>query len=245
MGVFGKFYETAGAIGFWNACLFSVSRLFGAAGIPIRIVKYHFTVQPVSGAGRGGWTRSGTFDIDWADPHCKLLGDADRPTEILAGRFAQGARCLAAAKDGRLAGFLWFVVGPYEEDEVRARFVPEPAGAAAWDFDVMVLPQFRMGRLFSYLWARANAELAAVGVRYTMSRISAFNAGSLASHKRLGATIAGSASFVCVGRLQLMRSSLPPRWHVSWRPDQRPTLVVAAAGDRRGEQADPSPGVVQ
>ncbi|MCC6198362.1 MAG: GNAT family N-acetyltransferase, partial [Burkholderiales bacterium] len=173
-----------------------------------------------------------------------LLREADRPAEVIAARFAQGARCLAAAKQGRLAGFLWFVVGPYEEDEVRARFVPEPAGAASWDFDVMVLPQYRMGRLFSYLWTRANAELAKAGVRHTMSRISAFNAGSLASHQRLGATIAGSALFVCAGRLQVMRSSLRPHWHVSWRPDQRPVLIVAAAGGAVSK-SDPIPGVVQ
>jgi hypothetical protein len=169
----------------------------------------------------------------WADIHCRLLQQADRPASTLASRFAQGARCLVAAKQDELAGFLWFVTGPYEEDEVRARFVPGPAGAAAWDFDVLVMPQYRMGRLFSYLWARANAELAARGVRHTMSRISAFNAASLASHKRLGASIVGSALFVCVGRLQLMRSSLRPGWHFSWRPDQRPTLVVAADGSRR------------
>jgi len=244
MGVFRKFYETAGAIGFWNASLFSLSRLFAAARIPIRIVKYHFTAQPVPGSDSGRWIRSGTFDIEWADAHCKWLAEADRPADVIATRFAQGARCLAAAKQGRLAGFLWYVVGPYEEDEVRARFVPEPAGAAAWDFDVMVLPPYRMGRLFSYLWARANAELAAAGVRHTMSRISAFNAGSLASHRRLGARIVGSALFVCVGRVQVMHASLPPHWHASWRADQRPTLAIAAAGDFRPEP-DPSPGVVR
>ena len=90
MGVFKKFYETAAAIGFWNASLLSLSRLFGALGTRVRIVKYYFTAQPVSSAQNGRWIRSGTFDIAWADAHCKLLGEADRPAEILAARFAQG-----------------------------------------------------------------------------------------------------------------------------------------------------------
>lgn len=229
MGLLAKFSETAAAIGYWNALLFSTSRLSGALfRNRIRIVKYYFTAQPVKVPDDERWTRPGTFDFSWADHDCRLLQQADRPAPTLRSRFAQGARCLVAAKQDELAGFLWFVTGPYEEDEVRARFVPGPAGAAAWDFDVMVMPQYRMGRLFSYLWARANAELAAHGVRHTMSRISAFNASSLASHKRLGASIVGSALFVCIGPLQLMLSSLPPRWHFAWRPDQRPTLVVAA-----------------
>jgi hypothetical protein len=230
MGLLAKFSETAAAIGYWNALLFSTSRLSSALlRNRIRIVKYYFTAQPVKVPDDERWVRSATFDFSWADRDCRLLQQADRPASTLGSRFAQGARCLVAAKEDQLAGFLWFVTGPYEEDEVRARFVPGPPGAAAWDFDVMVMPRYRMGRLFGYLWARANAELASRGVRHTMSRISAFNAGSLASHKRLGASIVGSALFVCVGRLQLMWSSLRPRWHFSWRSDQRPTVVVTAA----------------
>ena len=104
---------------------------------------------------------------------------------MISARFAQGARCLAAVtNESELAGFLWFTVGPYEEDEVRARFCPEPSGASAWDFDVWVLPRYRMGRLLSYLWGVAGAQLTAEGVGQTVSRISAFNAESLASHRR-------------------------------------------------------------
>jgi hypothetical protein len=243
MGLLTIFQATASGIGLWNAILFSASRLSSIlGGNRIRIVKYYFTAQPVSAPGAERSPRSGTFDIAWADADCKLLQQADRPAAILAARFAQGARCLVAANGDDLAGFVWFVTGPYEEDEVRARFVPGPQGEAAWDFDVTIMPQYRMGRLFSYLWARTNAELARCGVRHTMSRISAFNPGSLASHKRLGAQVIGSALFVCVGRLQLMRSSLRPRWHFSWRHDQRPTLVVAATSrnDPRSNEALPA-----
>lgn len=127
------------------------------------------------------------------------------------------------------------MAGPYEEDEVRARFWPKPDGGAVWDFDVAILPQYRMSRLFSYLWSRASSELAAQGIRHSVSRVSAFNGASLAAHRRLGARIVGKALFVCIGQCQLMRSTVPPRWHVSWRQEQRPTLEIAAAasGDPR------------
>lgn len=230
MGAWAKFRDTAASIGTGNALLMACARVAGALfGPRLRIVKYYFTVQPVTPPPEDRWRRTGSFALSWVDAGSPLLAEAERPADVIRSRFAQGARCLAAANDSGLAGFLWYVPGPYLEDEVRARFLPAPAGQSAWDFDVMVLPQYRMGRLFSYLWAAAGAELAAAGIRHTISRISAFNAASLASHRRLGATIVGSAVFVCIGRVQFMASTLAPRWNVSWRDDQRPTVVIAAA----------------
>jgi hypothetical protein len=155
------------------------------------------------------------------------------PAKVVAARFAQGAQCLVAtAGNGQIAGYLWLVIGPYEEDEVRARFVPHPQPTTAWDFDVTVLPHFRMGRLFSYLWARAGVDLAARGVTHTVSRISAFNAASMSAHRRMGASTVGCAAFLRLGRWQIMRSSVPPRWHVSRHDNQRPVLVIATAPSR-------------
>jgi len=230
MSLISKFRDTAAGIGYWNAALFAASRLFESVfGSRVRIVKYHITVQPVA-AAREARAGTGSFDIAWADAGCPMFSGIARPSEIIRSRFAQGARCLVAANKGRFAGFLWFVVGPYDEDEVRVRFVPAPQGRAAWDFDVMVMPEYRMGRLFGYLWLRASDELRALGVSHTLSRISAFNAASLASHRRLGARVIGSAFFFCVGRWQLMRTSFAPRWHVSWRSEQRPMVTLSAHG---------------
>src|SRR5207249_3151072 len=141
-------------------CLFAASRLLDAlfAG-RLRIVKYYFMAQQIGPPGPTA-ARSGSFSLVWVDVGCPLFSQVDRPPAVIASRFAQGARCLAAIAEGtQLAGFLWIVVGPYEEDEVRARFCPRPAGAAAWDFDVTIMPRYRMGRLFSYLWHCAGAEL--------------------------------------------------------------------------------------
>ena len=228
MGLLAKFRDMSAAIGPWNATLFSVSRLSRiVAGNRIRIVKYYFTAQPVV-APDGGARGSGTFDFTWADASSELLKQADRPASVLASRFDQGALCLVAARQNELAGFVWFVTGPYEEDEVRARFVPGPGGEAAWDFDVTIMPRYRMGRLFSHLWARTNAELARRGVRHTMSRISAFNPESLQAHARLGLRRLGSATFVCAGRVQLAVLTMPPFVHLSLSPASRPTVRLRA-----------------
>lgn len=227
-GIVARFRGAAREIGAGNACLLAVSRVMHALfGARVRLHKYYFMAQPVT-PQRLRAASSGTFALAWVDATCPLLSQSDRPASVIADRFAQGARCLlASTADARMAGFLWYVLGPYDEDEVRARYRPLPEGSTAWDFDVAIMPEYRMGRLFSYLWQRAGETLATQGVTHTISRISAFNPGSLASHRRLGATLVGHATFLRVGRWQCMHSSLSPRLHVSWRDSQRPELAIS------------------
>jgi hypothetical protein len=224
--VLRKLRESVATLGVADTLLYAAARFADrASGGRVRIVKYYFTAQPV--VPPAGPQRSGSFTLDWAARDAPQFAQIERPSHVIASRFAQGARCLmATTNEGDLAGFLWFVVGPYEEDEVRVRFVPSPVGEAAWDFDVAIVPRFRMGRLFSYLWSRAASELAHQGVTHTMSRVSAFNAASIASHRRLGARIVGDATFVCAGPVQLMHASRAPRWHLSWRREKRPVVTI-------------------
>ena len=194
----------------------------------MRIVKYYFMAQPVV-AEQMPARPSRAFDLRCIEEECAVLSQIDRPPGVFASRFAHGARCVAAlASDDELAGFLWFVKGPFDEDEVRVRFYPEPQPIAAWDFDLWLKPQYRMGRLFSYLWSAASAEMARAGITHTVSRISAFNPGSLTSHRRMGGQIVGQAIFFCTGRWELMKSSLSRKWHWSGSEDRRPELRVSA-----------------
>ena len=101
---------------------------------------------------------------------------------------------------------------------------PGPAGQAAWDFDVYVDPEHRSGLGFARLWDEANGWLRRRGVAFSWSRISAFNPGSLASHARLGARVAGKATFFRLGPCQLMIASLPPYFHISWRRQDMPSI---------------------
>lgn len=123
-------------------------------------------------------------------------------------------------------GYIWFNVGPYYEDEVRCRFVPRPQGQAGWDYDTFVVERYRLGRAFTLLWSSALASLYEQGVRVCYSRISAYNAGSLAAHKRLGAQRVGTLFFLCAGRLQCMVGSLPPYVSLSVASSYAPTLYV-------------------
>jgi hypothetical protein len=158
-----------------------------------------------------------------------------RPAAVLAQRCGQGAECLAAYRNADLLGFMWLVCGPYDEDEVRARFVPA-ACVGAWDFDIEILPPHRMGMAFARLWDAANARLRARGVQWSYSRISAFNAPSRAAHKRAGALTVGSAVFVRCGRWQWTAATLGPYLHLSRgaasRPEFRLGVPRAAASGR-------------
>jgi hypothetical protein len=83
-----------------------------------------------------------------------------------------------------------------------------------------------MGRLFTYLWQHGFDAMSVAGSAMSMSRIAFDNVQSLAAHRRLGGQTIGEALFVCLGRWQFMKSSISPRWHLSWRENQRPTLEI-------------------
>jgi hypothetical protein len=133
---------------------------------------------------------------------------------------------LGAFKETSLVGYLWLLLGPYEEDEVRCRFIPMPQGKAAWDFDFYVVSRYRFGVGFLRLWDEANRYLKHRGIRWTMSRISAFNAVSLASHRRLGARVVGHAVFVVLGPCQLAVTTVFPFVQLSIGARNEPKIRV-------------------
>jgi L-amino acid N-acyltransferase YncA len=239
MPYFEKIGQLVRSIGPGNACLYLIDRIFGGVSSGrLRVFKYYITAQATSGKATERAMRNlsrGPFTLRWVSTHCAEFTQVERPASVIAARFAQGARCVVAAhRDGRFAGFLWLVVGPYEEDEVRARFIPQPTGRVAWDFDVAVAPSFRLGRVFGYLWDAANEEMRNCGVDVSVSRISAFNAASISAHRRAGAEIVGSAIFVCAGPLQIASCTLGPRLHVSLGPRHRPEITVRVPLEEAG-----------
>ncbi len=159
------------------------------------------------------------YNIDWFP----------RSLEIIQSRFAQHAICFVAFKNNQPAGCLWLVLGPYDEDEVKCKFVPQKS--AAWDFDVYIKPEHRLSRIFMYLWHEANQYMRLNGIRWTMSRVDAFNDQSIRSHKRMGAIIIGSATFIGYGNLQVMLSSVYPFLHASMNKRHRPTLNLFSPRD--------------
>ncbi|MEP6879125.1 MAG: hypothetical protein ABI865_09770 [Nitrosospira sp.] len=145
----------------------------------------------------------------------EIIHQFPRPATAIQERFAQGAKCLAAFNKEQFIGFLWLLLGSYQEDEVRARYTPLPADQAAWDFDVYVAPDSRFGLTFPRLWDEANRFLRENNILWSCSRISAFNTDSLGAHARLGTLSLGSAIFFYVGRWQITLASISPYFHFS------------------------------
>lgn len=211
-------------LGWWNACLYGVHRALRRVSRRAGLYRYLLVAQPV--AEQPLLPRPpknvSVRRVDAADYRKDWFGKVARAVDA---RFRQGARCYVAFnRDGLPVGCIWIQPGVYLEDEVRACFVPQPSGAAVWDFDVFVRPEYRAGRTFACLWDYVYAELRADNVRWTMSRISAYKAASLRSHSRLGARAVGSAIFLRAGRWQLTVASVRPWLHFGRR--SRPALYV-------------------
>jgi hypothetical protein len=221
-----RLLQTARQIGWVDAFWYALSVLLPAvSGRRWTLFKYRITAQPVASDSlcRGRGKAIEVRPVPDADRQADLFG---RPAAVLAGRYAQQAQCLGAYKQDKLCGYLWFTLGPYQEDEVRARFVPASRDAA-WDFDVQVFPEYQFGLSFPRLWDEANTVMRAHGVQWSCSRISSFNAASRAAHERLGAIKLGTAVFICCGSWQWTLSSMAPYLHLSRSRASYPSFTLA------------------
>lgn len=215
---------TLAQLGWFNTMLYALARLLElASGGRWTLLRYLFVAQYVSDTPL---TPMRGADIGIRMPSaCEPLPDSyPRPPHVVRDRYAQGAQSLAAWRHGELAGFLWMIAGAYQEDEVRVRYrLASPR--ASWDFDVWVRPDERLGWVFRRLWEAARQHLRARGVRWTCSRISAFNAASLRAHAHIGTVKLGHALFLRCGAWQWMIASLPPYFHLSRSPSSFPQLT--------------------
>lgn len=220
-----RFHHTVQQLGWLDAAWYAFAQLLTRASDGrCALYKYRIVAQAVATHSlcRG---RGAAIEVRQLGGPAAFGFEFQRRPHVIARRYGQGAQCLAAYRDGELLGYLWYILGPYQEDEVRARFVPS-SPQAAWDFDIQVFADHRLGLAFPRLWDEANRLLHACGVRWSCSRISAFNAGSRSAHRRLGAVLLGSAVFLRYGRWQWMVSSLAPWFHVSRGPDSFPQFRV-------------------
>lgn len=192
----------------------------------IKIYKYQLVAQPVSNKPYLAPSRGKKIvirRIDERDPVVQLF---PRPISVIRDRFTSGAICLVAFKDDEFAGFIWLMLDPYQEDEVRARYIPLPVGRAAWDFDVYVSPHYRLGFTFLRLWDEANRLLSENGFEWSCSRISAFNPKSSKSHAGLGAVILGQAIFIVLANWQVTLASISPYIDISLKSSSFPKFFL-------------------
>lgn len=204
-----------------------VSYLLAKTGGLASLHRYYFVAQPVADEALLPPRRGQSIEIRFVEPEDPVLLTLPLDKTVLSYRAGQGAVCLCAFKQGKIIGCLWLCLSPYAEDEVRCRYAPQPAGEASWDFDVYLRPEHRSGFGFARLWDQANDFLRQRGVRVSWSRISAFNTASLASHARLGARVLARATFLRLGPCQIMTGSVPPFFHISFRPSDFPVIQLS------------------
>ena len=207
-----------------NGMLYLLDRIFCVVSRDrARLYRYLLVAQPVSAQNNGLRTSAASpvQEITRDDP---MIADFPRPPEVIAQRFDTGARCFAAEVRDRFAGYLWLSFDGYDEYEVRCRYEFASPDVSAWDFDVYVVPEFRMGRTFVRLWNMANREMATRGVHWSFSRISVFNPGSMAAHRRMGMNALFTATFLCLGPLQFALIGAAPYIHIGWSAQSRPVV---------------------
>ncbi|WP_341643617.1 GNAT family N-acetyltransferase [Thauera sp. SDU_THAU2] len=198
-----------------------------ATGGRLRLIRYHLVAQPVPPSSEARPLPPGSrTSIEFISPGAPVISQFPRPSKVIERRFANGDRCITAQTDGRFAGYIWLARNQYDEDTVRCLYRLADPAHSAWDYDVYVDTDFRMGRTFSRLWASANQQLASEGVRWSFSRIAAANPQSLDSHRRLGIRKLFSASFIKADKWQLMLAGARPYIHLSVSEASRPTLDV-------------------
>jgi len=190
----------------------------------IRLVRYYLVAQPVPTDVEATIRPSDKNTVALALPGDPLVAVFPRPPEVISKRFQDGHQCFVARSGTDFSGFLWLARNAYDEDEVRCRYELGLPAESSWDFDVYVEPRFRIGRTFARLWQTANQHLAGEGVKWSFSRISGFNPGSLLAHGRLGIHRLFSATFVCIGPVQITVVGASPYFHCAFSTGSRPTL---------------------
>jgi len=215
-------------LGLVAACLYLIDRLARwSSGGRAKLVAYALYAQPI-GAGRLAAMREDANTaiavVAASDPICVTF---PRPAAVIQQRFDEAARCYVARVKGSFGGYIWISRERHAEDEVRCQYVLAVPKRSAWDFDVYVEPRLRLGRTLARLWWHVDQAMASEGVRWSFSRISLFNAGSLRAHQRLGAVRLGAALFLVLGPLQLALFSVAPFVHASWGSSPGPRIRLS------------------
>jgi hypothetical protein len=205
-------------LGTVSAILYVIDRLMRRFSSQSGFYYYLFVAQPLADQPRLPPARGRAYTFHLLQKHEPVLDSLDRSSVVIRQRFSEGSQCLLATRNNALVGCIWFARDLYAEDEVDVDYLLPKDGSCVWDFDVYVTESERLGFLFAKQWDAFDSLLRPEGVRYTLSRINAFNQRSVASHRSLGAHGCGRALFLRLGAMQLMVSSQRPFVAFGGRP---------------------------
>ena len=210
-------------LGVSTTFLYLVDRLLRRVSGHCGFNYYIFMAQPLAERPRLPPARGRAFRFRLLKGHDAILDGLERPDNAIPQRFSQGAQCLLATKgDGdTVVGCIWFVRRVYAEDEVDVDYLLPEDDSCVWDFDVYVAASERLGFLFAKQWDTFDALLRPQGVRYTVSRINAFNRRSMSSHRSMGAQDFGWVLILKLGWFQWMVSNQSPFMAFGGRPKMR------------------------
>ena len=220
--------------------LYLVDRLLRALSPRMGLFVYELMVQPV--VAKPLLPASMAQHLSY---HLIQAGDAEvaempARTEIKAERFAMGAQCLGVYLKGKWVGYIWLARREYPEDEVRCIYALSQPEVSVFDFDLVVLPAYRMGVGFAAVWQAANSHLRSQGVNYSFSRVTRFNLASRRAHARLGCRRLGRAVFFKAGALECMVATVAPYLAVSWGGSSQARLRMAPDVLQASGSADPA-----
>jgi hypothetical protein len=213
--------------GFSAGTLYALDRVLRCISPRFGLLVYELMVQPITGKPMlpANLAKNLKFiEIGRGHPDIDLM---PARADIKESRFDQGAVCLGVYRKDKLIGYVWFCFRTYEEDEVRCTYeLAEPAHSV-FDFDLYVMPEYRMGIGFMAIWHGANVYLHERGIKYTFSRLTRFNLASRRSHAHLGWECAARAVFLQAWRIEAMLASVFPYIAMTWAPSQRTRLRLA------------------
>jgi hypothetical protein len=206
--------------------LYTLDRLLSRLSPHLRVLVYELMVQPISPTPILPPRLARKLAVRVLERGDPDLSAVIAPESTQRTRFAQDAICLATYSDGRLIGYVWLSFDRYEEDEARCTFVVNPAGKAAFDFDLVVLPEYRMGLGFAGLWHSTNDYLRSRGITCTFSRLTRFNLASRRAHARLGSRRVGQAVIFKFWSVEIIASTIAPYIYISANPRSRAPMKL-------------------
>ena len=221
--------QTLGSLGRLDACLYVINAALQRISPRFALTSYRVVAQPVAAGPFYPAGRTSAITIRRAPPgDPALTKSVARPPGEIRQRFDSDGICLLAEKRGEVVGYLWLLFGAYPEPEDRCLIVPWPPGRVAWDLDVFIMPNERLGPAFTRLWDAANALLRERGIDWTLSRISTYNVPSLAAHRHLGSLPLGRMSFLRLPGVELFVGTMKPYVKLSLGGAQGPRILVSA-----------------
>lgn len=182
---------------------------------------YELMAQPVTEGGLlpAKWSKNVTSsEIPRGHPDIERMPARE---DIKHLRFEQGAICLGVYLREKLVGYIWYCFESYDEDEVRCRYELTEPNRTVFDFDLYVMPEYRMGIGFIAVLHCANEFLRNRGIEYSFSRLTRFNIASRRSHSHIQWTCVARAYCLQIGPLELLVSTLYPFFALTWSRTQR------------------------